>query len=159
MTEKKSRRDFLKHSPLAISLLMSPATAGAEKPEDTNKRDDSDQSTFRKLPYDLSIQNNGTEKFDVTITIINHGSGNTLGSRRYSLPGLNAPGIEQAAEAQLKQNLDISAEDNPLVNISLDNGETAQTELVTTTSGIPDAIALSVRIKPDGSVTAQTVSA
>lgn len=154
MSKKISRRDVLQYSGTSITglaILSDQTVALRDDPE--TKPTGSDH----EIPGDLAIHNNSTGTTTVTVTAFpKHTDGPVL-TGSYTLPGLNAPGIEKAVDARIKKRLDVSGDGMYTFQFQLPDGSTANTDVTVTEDGVYAPQLMTVHVTPSGDITAGTM--
>jgi len=148
MKDNISRRRILRSvgiSGLAISGVNSVKASGSiEKPPEGTPESPTD-----RVPTDLNIYNNGTEKHTIDISLKNENE-TVVYSKTVTLPGLNDKGRSPSAVTSKSKKLSIS--DGEMYNVSVSaDGQTEKTDWYVAKEGL-DQTELVVSIYPDGRI-------
>lgn len=155
MSNNVNRREVLQYSTVTMSslALLSDETLALQSESLSQKRGENDHS----IPYDLELVNNGKKEKAIKVVAAPVSSKNPAYSNNYSLPGLNAPSIEEPEKATQRMSVTIPEEGFYVFHFELSNGESDRAKITINSDGIRDSEAITVYVSPDGKIEANTI--
>jgi hypothetical protein len=133
--------------------LLSDETLALQTESLSQKQEENDHS----IPYDLELVNNGKKEEVIKVAAAPVSSENPVYSNNYSVPGLNAPSVEEAENATQRMNVTIPEEGFYVFHFELSNGESDRAKITVNSDGIRDSEAITVDVSPDGKIEANTI--
>jgi hypothetical protein len=151
MMEKVDRRQVLK----SVSVASVGITANFSVLPTEASTDASGQ------PYDrvseLAVYNNSDSQEDVTVEVQRNDASESLFTKTISLHGLNSPANPLKAECHFTGLVDAQGNNEEYtVKATLDDGRSAQTEVLLTPDGVLNGASISIYVRHDGELVAWT---